>query len=324
MIPGLAWDVPIASGTWLQLYLGSMRGEGEVRLMLTWAKRLGLPGVVFHGGREGLTRGAAMARSEGVAFAFSFGLDGGGKAKDKGRKVGELLAGTPGLLFALLDAEGQWDVDKGPEDETDEQGALELGEELRKLAPEVILGDQPWFAIQSHGDERKTAKPLGEGGTFAGFPSDEFASFVDCRIRQLYFRNLKGKDAYGRCRRWSDRDWAQHDASLRRLNLERPHSWTLQGYGHAQRPQDFVDALLTVRDRANVLWFDAEFRGESWAVTASCLAAVRRIIDGGHAPEGREPVECVKSWQRELGLVGPQVDGLCGWGTLGAAGFERP
>lgn len=324
MIPGKPFDLPIARGTWLQLYLGSMRGELEVQLMVRWAKRLGLPGVVFHGGRKGLLQGAEIARGEGVPFAFSFGLDGGGKARDKGRKVGELLASVPDRAFGGLDMEGQYDVDTGPEDETDEAGALAMGEEIRKLAPDVILCDQPWFAMQSHGDERKIAKPLGEGGTFAGHPSDEVASYVQFRARQLYFRNLKGKDAYGRCRRWSDRDWAQHDASLRRLGLERPHTWTLQGYGHSQRPQDFVDALLTVRDRPSILWFDAEYRGEPWAVTVSCLAAVNRIAHEGHAPEGRAPVECVRSWQRALGLSGPEVDGACGWQTLERAGFERP
>ncbi len=330
------WNGPaIARGPWLQLYLDSM-ADTDVGAMASHAARLGLPGVVLHGGprslRRRLERGSALARvrNVGIACAFALGVD-GAQDSDGSRLTVEEKADALADLhdahappFVIANAESTWDGDDGAADDMDKAGALRMGARFRARCPKAIVIDQPWFAIDSHGEERKTARPLGEGGTFAGFPSDEFASWVDVRAPQVYFRNFGASDpsAYRRVFAWHHRDWTKHDASLARLNLVRPRTYTLQAYGHHVRPHDFVDALLSVRDRPSVLWWDHEYVAR-WPVTAACLEAVRRMIAEGHAPDGREPRECVRSWQRALGFTGPDVDGRCGWGTIERAGIAR-
>lgn len=327
------WTLALAAGPWLQLYLGSMK-VSDVTAKVLEAKRLKLPGVVFHAGPRTLVRFASncagLARAHGVAFAWAIGADGEDDS-DRSRLTVEEKADCLADVcerfapaFAVPNAESQWDSDKGDVDDMDEAGALRMGARFRARCPNVLVIDQPWFAMDSHGEERKTAKPLGEGGTFAGFPSDEFASWVDARAPQVYFRNFGAADpsAYARVVAWHERDWAKHDLSLARLGLVRPRTYTLQGYGHHRRPQDFVDALLWLRDRPSILWWDQEYE-RRWPVTAACIEAVNRIVREGHAPAGREPRECVRSWQRSLGLEGAQVDGLCGWGTLEHAGIAR-
>ncbi len=315
-----AWPAALPTGIWIQLYLGSMRNI-DVARMIAEAKRLKC-GVVFHGAtnHNALAQSCRTAR---VPFAFSFGLDGSGTGAEKGDRVGKALASVTDVSFGVLDAEGAWDSHTGPDDHTDERNALDLMKALRTRVGRLVLGDQGWFAMESHGDERKIAKPLGEGGVFAGFPSDEFASELDFRAPQLYFRNDSGANAYARWRAWHERDWAQHETSLARLGLVRPRCWTLQGYGgtpHRERPQDLIDALLRGRDRLSILWWDQEY-GSQWATTAIVIEAVRRLIDGGHAPVGRSSVDCVRSWQRSLNVAD---DGACGWLTLTRAGFVKP
>ncbi len=316
-MPGKSWDASLPNGVWLQVYLASMRGETDVKNLMQEVKRLKLAGVIFHGGAAAVAPAAQWARDEGVTFAFSFGLDGSGSGASKGKAIGTFLSSINDVAFALLDAEGAWDSKPSP-DLTDEANALALGHELRLAAPTLVIGDQPWFAMLSHGHERAEPKPLGEGGTFAGFPSDEFASFLQFRMPQLYFRNFSGPNAYNKVRDWHERDWATHDTSLARMQLDRPRSWTLQGYGHRDRPQDLVDVMLRSRDRLTVLWWDAQYR-DQWAVTATCIEAVQRIIGEDQAPPDRVAIDCVKSWQRSLGMPEIQCDGACGWDTLSAA-----
>jgi len=327
------WTLAIAPGPWTQLYLGSMR-SGDVPTMISEVKRLGLPGVVFHAGPRSLVRAAPncarLAAAHGVAFGWALGAD-GDEDSDKSRLTVEEKADCLAEVcerfepaFAVVNAEVEWDTDRGDDDDMDEAGALRMGKRFRARCPRVVVIDQPWFAMDSHGEERKQAKSINQGGTFAGFPSDEFASWVDGRAPQVYFRNFGSGDptAYARVVAWHERDWAKHDASLARAGLVRPRTYTLQGYGHHQRPQDFVDALLWLRDRPSILWWDHEY-AQRWPVTAACLEAVNRILRDGHAPDGREPRECVRSWQRSLGLSGAQIDGLCGWGTIERAGIAR-
>jgi hypothetical protein len=297
--------------------LGSFHGATDVQAALKDAKQLQLDGVIFHGSTQAVAPAAAWAQAQGLPFAFSFGVDGPGTGASKGKAIGELLASVHDLSFALLDAEGAWDAKSAPCD-TDEANALALGQALRAAAPNVIVGDQPWFAIESHGHERPTALALGKGGTFAGFPSDEFASFLQFRAPQLYFRDFHEPNAYQKVRDWCTRDWDTHDTSLKRLQLDRPRTWTLQAYGHQDRPQDFVDALLRARDRLVVLWWDATYRTQ-WSVTAACLKAVRQIIAQTNIMPNNTAVECVQAWQRSLAMAPGDCDGVCGWKTLSAA-----
>lgn len=329
-----AWNITsIARGPWLQLYLDSM-GDRGVDSMIAECKRLGMPGVLFHGGPRSMPRRAARcvatAKTRGVAFGFALGAD-GEVDSDGSRLTVEEKADALALLdeqyspaLNVVNAEITWDTDTGDQDDMDEAGAIRMGKRFRARRPNAIVVDQPWFAIDSHGEERKTARPIEAGGTFAGFPSDEFASWIQARFPQLYYRNFGTKDpgAYRRVAAWHKRDWDKHELSLARLNLVRPRSYTLQGYGHHERPQDFVHSLLVVRDRPSILWWDHEYVSR-WQVTAACISAVNQIVRGGHAPDGRDPVECVSSWQLALGMTEAEADGACGWMTLERSGIAR-
>lgn len=329
----------VGNGTWLQIYLGSLpKGKDglpslraiENRLMPA-VRSLGLPGILFHAGPRHLEkhvgRYARFGRDAGVPFGFAFGLDGEQDTdgtrltvEEKGTIMGGVAAGGWGSSLIVPNAEIAYDADTGPEDDMDEAGVLRMGQRLRALAPSAVVIDQPWFAIDSHGEERREAKPLGQGGTFAGFPSDEFASWCDARAPQAYFRNFGIADpmAWRRVMLWQERDWAKHDVSLARLNLVRPRTCTLQMYGHHRRPQDFVHVLLILRDRVTIGWWDHEYysKSEQWRVTVACMAAAKAIIDGGHAPAGRSPSDAIRSWQTALGFTGADVDGWVGFGTL--------
>jgi hypothetical protein len=174
----------IDPGVYLQLYRSAIRGNTLQARRDTLARYVreiagmraqGLvAGVVFHGFCEDLRdawpRLEALAATYGVPAGASWGLDGRDlSARAKGDLVGQVLA-APKCRFGLLDAEGQWDSDLGPADDLDEQGALELGEALRRRAPSARVGDQPWYAIEAHGDVRRTARPIEHGGVFRGFP----------------------------------------------------------------------------------------------------------------------------------------------------------
>lgn len=345
-VGGLAFDVRFDAvrGLWLQAYLGAIPKDAQKLPSLdiltrsyVWAARdCGMAGVLFHAGPRHLERHharyAALARREGVNFGFAYGLDGEDDTdgtrltvEEKGSIMGAVAASVTDARLSVPNAEIAYDTDTGPEDDMDESGVLRMGAEVRKRAPNALFIDQPWFAMDSHGEERKTVKPLGQGGTFAGFPSDEFASWADARAPQVYFRNFgtSNPEAYRRVVAWIERDWAKHDASLARLNLQRPRTYTLQGYGHNERPQDFVHALLLLRDRPRILWTDHGYSERQWPVTIACMQAAKLIVEGGHAPAGVSPSDCIRSWQRALGFSGTDVDGWCGYGTLRKAGMWR-
>lgn len=329
----------VQRGVWLQIYLGSLPKDKdglpslrsiETRL-LPAVRSLGMPGVLFHAGPRHLEKHVArysrFGVDAGIPFGFAYGLDGekdtdGSKltVEEKGDIMGGIASGSWGSVLNVPNCEITYDTDTGPEDDMDESGALRMGQRARALAPAAVFIDQPWFAIDSHGEERKVAKPLGQGGTFAGFPSDEFASWNDARAPQVYFRNFGIADpmAYRRVVAWHERDWAKHDVSLARLNLARPRTYTLQMYGHHKRPQDFVHALLLLRDRPVIGWWDDEYfaKHNQWQITVACMAAVGQIVGGGHAPTGRAARDAIRSWQLSLGFSEAEADGWCGFGTL--------
>lgn len=332
---------PIGGGVWIQVYLDSMPKDGSKlpdldaisRTFIKDAAEFG-SGVLFHAGPRHIERHykryAQIARASGVKFGFAYGIDGAGDTdgsrltvEEKGAIMGAIAACVPDCAMNVANAETAYDSDTGPEDDMDEGGVLRMGREVRLRAPNAFFVDQPWFAMDSHGEERKTAKPLDQGGTFAGFPSDEFASWINVRAPQVYFRNfgIENPEAYRRVVAWHEKDWQKHDASLARLSLQRPRTYTLQGYGHQKRPQDFVHALLLLRDRFSLLWTDYQYHRAQWPVTAACLRARKLILDGGHAPAGRSPSECIRSWQSSLGFTGADLDGWAGFATLRRAGL---
>jgi hypothetical protein len=311
--PFLPSPKKITPGIWFQIYRGAVQGRSAaqrrstLRTYMHDISTMGLPGVVLHGfPRELLSVYKELldiGKELGLPVAFSWGLDGsrdndGSRltAEEKGSCMGEVLT-HPETAFGLIDAETAWDRDTGTDDDADEAGALAMGKELRKLAPDAVLGDQPWFAIQSHGDERKEALDIGSGGTFRGFPSDEFASFVDFRAAQVYWNDARGKDRAQRIQNWHEKDWREHDTSLARKGLVRPRTYTLQGYGHDDIPYELAASIqkLLDDDKPVILW------GEPYPtyVTIRIVRAVMKLRGMGYVGTG-----AVKRFQNDANQHG--------------------
>jgi hypothetical protein len=223
----------------------------------------------------------------------------------------------PSCVAGLLDAEGQYDSDTGPADDMDEAGALTLCKAIQFAAPNAWVGDQPWYKITSHGDVRRTAKPIEQGGTFSGFPVDEFATVCNWgRFRQAYIYNDLG--AYYRPTFDAmDKSWAEIAPSLRSLGLERPLRVTLQGY--RWKSHEFVDALLSrgsCRGEPVVIWCDPMIAAPEERGLRFVLWCERE----GFVSVGASAVDVVKAAQAALNRSGARldVDGAAGDATLAA------
>ncbi len=325
-------------GVYLQIYRGAIRGRtlddrrdtlarycDEIASMRSHGL---VQAPVFHGFCEDLRdawpRLAALAAERSLPALASWGLDGRGlSAARKGDLVGQVLA-SPDCAAGLLDAEGQWDSDLGAADDMDEAGALALCQALRARDPDTPVGDQPWFAIEAHGDVRRTARPTAEGGVFAGFPVDEFATVTTWgRFRQAYIYNSRGAH-YGPTFERMDREWAAVTPALRSAGLERPLRVTLQAYGW--KLHELIHALLDrcVRPREPVvLWCDP------WpdATTLAALRFVEILMREGFAAPGVDAREAVRLWQRSYNACAPSerqlsVDGWAGTASALAAGVQ--
>jgi hypothetical protein len=323
---------PIAADAVVQYWVEQSSAAGApaaVARACAAFKAAGMSAVAFHLGPRGLAARwdalAGIAADHGLAAVAASGVDGASLgARGKGRLLGAVLA-RPSCRALLVDAEGQYDTDTGPADETDAGGALALGEEIRALSSKPV-GDQCWFAIQSHGDGR----PRDPANPFGGFPADEFAqSCVNWgRFRQLYCNNMRGASRYARTREWMHRDWLQFDDDLRRAgraDLVRPLGLTLQGYGWRDIVPDLVDALLeqTVgRGLPVFLWAEPTPAPE----TLACVRAVHKLRAEGFANVGRSPADAVRAYQAAFNATAPSdrqltADGRCGPHTLASMGL---
>jgi hypothetical protein len=318
-------------GIYLQLYRGAIRGptrEAKRAQLAEYCDRIdvmGLPGVVFHGFCEDLAGAwdglAKLAADRGLLALASWGLDSRDlSAARKGELVGDVLA-RPTCAGGLLDAEGQWDSDLGAADDMDEAGALALAAAIQKRAPGAWVGDQPWFAIEAHGDLRKTANRPEAGGVFRGFPVDEFASVCTWgRYRQAYIYRALGA-LYAPTFARMDREWSSITPALRAAGLERPLRVTLQAYGWLLHEQ--VDAIINRGVAANasvILWCDP------WpdAVALRAIAAATWLEHEGYARPGVAARAAVRAAQAEFNRRGARltVDGWWGEATHRAAGLS--
>lgn len=235
---GATPDWGIAAGVYPQVWLGRLPKDHDAAVkqlaaFLTECKALGLPGVAFHSGpRHIQARWPALrdlAVDHGLRAGVGVGLDGKVDtdgtlltAKEKGECLGAVLA-DPACAFGLLDAEGQWETDQGPDDQTKPAYVEVLGDAMHKLArPGYVAFDQPWFAIESHD----------------AFPSSRFAKYVRARAPQPYcnlgdYIKLWGTKRWDRIEAWMERDWKSHEAWIRAhrtADLVRPRTITIQGY----------------------------------------------------------------------------------------------
>jgi hypothetical protein len=278
-----------------------------------------LHGIVIHGFPRGLPGVAVLAHrgERGTRRAGSFGLDGTKDddgtpltAVEKGACVGEVAADAH-CQGVYLDAEGRWDEGK-------EADALAFGEAVRKVAPRAWIGDQPWFAIDVHGELARTALPNDRGGVFRGFPVDEFAvrAVNGDRARQAYWANFirqYGGDAYERVIARMERDWAKIRPAMQSRGLARTEAVTIQGYGH-DRIGDLVHCVLD--------WgFNRQTRVVVWSeplptpLAYAALVAAERLASLGFAGPGVDPHHAIRAAQHSLGV---DVDGVVGPETLRA------
>lgn len=220
----------------------------------------------------------------------------------------------------LIDNAGHWDSDLGAAADMDEGGALELCTEIRRRAPGACVGDQPWYAIEAHGDIRRTAARLGAGGPFRGFPVDEFAMVTTWdRFRQAYIYRKLGahyRPTFARM----DEEWGNVDDALRAVGLDRPLRVTLQGPGWALHEQ--VDALINrgvSRGDPVIVWCD------TWPdeVSMRAIRAALWLEREGSATPGTTAESAVRLAQVELNRRGARlaVDGRWGPATHAAAGL---
>lgn len=318
-------------GIYLQLYRGGIRGptpqakRDTLKRYVDQIAAMKLPGVVFHGFCEDLAGAwdglATIAHDRGLLALASWGLDSKDlSAARKGQLVGDVLRRST-CTAGLLDAEGQWDSDLGAADDMDEAGARALVAAIQQRAPGACVGDQPWFAIEAHGDLRRPSKAPTEGGVFRGFPVDEFAPVCSWgRFRQAYIYRALGalyRPTFARM----DREWSSITPALRAAGLERPLRVTLQAYGWLLHEQ--VDAIVGRGVTANapvILWCDP------WpdAVALRAIAAATWLEREGYARPGVEARDAVRAAQTGLNGSGARlaVDGWWGEATHRAAGLS--
>lgn len=260
-----------------------------------------------------------MGKMAGLAYGLDGATDGDSTrmtAVEKGERMG-LAAAASNADLVLPNAETQWDSDQGPDDDMDENGAIAMGKAYRARAPKTVTIDQPWPMPDQHGENRKQVRPIDQGGSFAGFPIDEFASWVDGRAPQVYWANwyrVWGSEAYRKVVAWSEREWNTIETGMRRLDpkLVLPRTATLQGYGHDAYPWTLADYLLRhVQHRPIILWCDPA----PTAGTIEIIATVEQIIQNARQA-GRTADAQLKDIQHRNGLTPDGILGPKTWAVI--------
>jgi len=332
----------VRPGIYLQIYRGKITGSPQKKLdtykrYCDDIRVLGLPGVVWHGFPHELTHNwdqiARIATERGLLALAAWGLDGSIDedntrltAREKGLLVGEVVA-RPNCKAGLSDAEGQWDSTVDANDDMNESGALEFGSAMREKAPLAIIGSQPWFALDSHGELRRTPRPLGAGGPFAGFPVDEFRAMASnwFDFPQAYANNFTsqwGERRYEKTFAWMERDWTHIEPALEAAGIARKRSITIQGYGWS--PRSLSHCLLdwwTKRQLPVIVW------SEPWPepLTLRVIRGVSLLIARDFAIPGIDPRDAARAYQIDYNRTAPvgkklDEDGWMGEKTLRSLG----
>ncbi len=298
--------------------------------------------VCFHGFPRELVQSwdglATLATNNGMNALASWGLDGERDndgtpltGKEKGECMGSVLAKST-CVAGLIDAEGRWDTNIGPTDVTNESNALAMGEALRLAAPSCLVGDQCWFAIDSHGSVRTEPLIADPQNAFRGFPVDEFARKAVnwFQFRQMYcneagFVAQWGVHRYAKVRAWMERDWALLQAPFKAAGLTYNPGVTLQAYGWEDCLSSLMHCLISFnceKMQPVILW-------SSWYPSAPVIAAVRGIEflkARGYTGPDRDAATTVKLYQSAYNKLAPQnkqidSDGACGEKTLASMGI---
>lgn len=332
-----------------QIYRGGFSGPNAHDNLARYVERtrrlytktpIAKPSVAMHGAPRELEanwdRLAKLAADNDLLAIGAWGLDGERDndgspltGQEKGECMGRVLAKCE---VGLADGEGRYDDSEkhNPGDVTDEDDVLAMGEALRKLAPDALVGDQCWFAMDSHGSVRQTPKPIGQGGPFAGFPVDEFAAKIVnwYRFRQAYpneagFKARWGKSRYEKVFAWMDRDWAVIQPALAAAGLARDLGITIQTYGYEDITTRLMHCLLTYAGERNqpvIAWVDPAHSTDHFD---TCVLAYYTLRQRGFSQPGISAHDAVLAFQRDYNKTAKTKlteDGACGDETLGALG----
>lgn len=277
--------------------------------------------------RMSTLRHEVLSISKDIQWSASYGLDGSKDhdataltAVEKGERMADVSLAC-GNCVTVADAEGKWDTDQGPSDDMDEAGALAMLAAFRRRAPDSVMVDQPWPMIDQHGQNRRLVRPISEGGSFAGFPVDEFATLVVGRYPQAYWANWYGSHgsrAYSYVIDWMNREWQSVEGNMRKLDprLVKPRFTSIQGYGHDSYPWTVLRHLIAQRGGSTIVWCDPVPTPGFWEILLVAEFVYRSAADLSLTPE---------AWVRELQQAsGLSVDGVVGPKTWSAivARFE--
>lgn len=335
--------LPIPPGLYFQVYIDALRKSDKRSALQAFAasplmKRGICAGVIGHdfarnraiGGfsskfdarAEEIVSTIRNAAGPRVIAGLAYGLDGSGDhdgtrltAKEKGERMGLAVVRSKASVL-LPNAETAWDSDEGPEDDMDEAGALEMGKALRAQT-NVCTIDQPWPMPEQHGDNRRVIKPIDQGGSFAGFPIDEFGSWVDARAPQFYWANwyrFHQGAAYSKIAAWMEHEWKSVEDGMRKLNpsLVKPRTTTVQGYAHDAYPWTLANHLIrNVTTKPVIVWNDPV----PTPGTVEIISVVDRVVSDA-AAAGVHPVEYVGQLQQRNGLTVDKIVGPKTWSIL--------
>ena len=248
--PAPSWGV--APGVYVQIYCDALSSDPTaLEAFLETVPALGVRGIIWHSVPHALAASwahrSALAAKHGVQCGASWGVDGDRDeyhrlltAAQKGDLIGQVLS-MPDCLLGLVDAEGAWETNTGPTDTSTPAGATEMCEHIRAMAPDAVLGDQSWFAIESHD----------------AFPDSKFAPSMTFRAPQMYCNDFNGLNRCQRIHDWMERDWEEHEAWLLRAKgpgFVKPRTVTLQGYGWQGIEPDLDRTLDMYADRPVIVY----------------------------------------------------------------------
>jgi len=281
----------LPKGIYPQIYRDAIHGD-KYKLLndkLDEFKQLGLPGVFFHmfPSEQNLVsefkKLAKLASDRGLLACVAFGLDSPRMTPiEKGRAVGS-VAVLSECFCVSLNVESFWDSGKAAD-------AIAMCEEIKRIAPNSFLIDQPWPVPSVH----------------SKFPWLEFAKYVEARAPQFYYNNWKaqhGRDRYEFCDDWFSKEWDKLESKkLAPAGLAKQRIVTLQGYAWDDVIDDLVTCLL--KYPVVVMWSEP-------FPTESTVRGIKAV--GALAAAGCTGPRAVWDYQHKMGL---DMDGMCGPNTL--------
>lgn len=291
----------LSEGIYIQIYRDVIPGRTQNEKMRNLAnkldlfKSLGVVGILMHGFTtemdvDKFKELAKLCLDRGLLCLAAYGLN-SSDPLGKAQRMAE-VANLPECAALVLDMEGSWE-----DEQSDKQTAITLGVELKKLAPNVLIVDQPWPVPTVH---------------WSLFPWEETAAYVDIRAAQWYCNDWKsqyGKERYNKCFTWFTNSWKQLDERLAKKNLVKPEIKTLQGYAWDDIFSDLVNCLTS--NSTLFVWC------EPWP-SDGFIKGIK--IKNELAKRGFIGPEAVKNYQ--LSTNGKlTADNVCGPKTLKELGF---